>query len=230
MTIAALIVAAGQGSRFGGDIPKQFAPLCGKAILFHSIETFESMSEFSRIWLVLPAEFISDFDKRFNLSGFSKIAGWVAGRERRQDSVWVGLSNLPSDTTIVAIHDAARPCVTPSDVFRAVSVAERMGAAILAAPATDTVKRTNADGRIVETLDRHSLWLAQTPQVFRFDLIRRAYAKVFDDGIEVTDDAVAVEHIGEPVEVIPSQWPNPKITTADDLHYVEWLLGRENRR
>jgi len=230
MTVAALIAAAGQGSRFGGDVPKQFAPLCGKIVLFHSIETFESMPEFHQTWLVLPAEFVPDFDRRFDLSGFGKIAGWVAGRERRQDSVWVGLSNLPSDTSIVAIHDAARPCVTPSDVLRAVAAAERMGAAILAAPATDTVKRTNTDARIVETLDRHSLWLAQTPQVFRFDLIRAAYAKVFDDGIEVTDDAAAVEYVGEAVEAVPSQGPNPKITTADDLHYIEWLLRQKNRR
>jgi 2-C-methyl-D-erythritol 4-phosphate cytidylyltransferase len=227
MSTAALIVAAGRGVRFGGDTPKQFAPLGGKPLLFHSIEIFEHMAEFDQIRLVLPSDFAVGFESRFDLSPYKKIVGWVAGRARRQDSVWTGLSNLPDNVNLVAIHDAVRPCPQQSDIREALKRANHMGAAILAAPLVDTVKRCDADGRVIKTIAREQLWLAQTPQIFRLDLIRHAYAKVFEDDVEVTDDAAAVERLGKPVEVVQSSWPNPKITTQDDLAFAEWLLRKE---
>lgn len=229
MSTAALIVAAGRGVRFGADVPKQFLPLGGKPILFHSIEIFENMAEVDRIWLVLPGDFLEGFELLHNLSEYGKIAGLVSGGERRQDSVMAGLTQLPAGTEIVAIHDAVRPFASAEAVAEAIRRARRSGAALLATPLVDTLKRCDTAGRIVETVDREQLWLAQTPQVFRVELIRRAYERVFSDGVEVTDEAAAVERLGEPVEVVSSDTPNLKITTEQDLRHAEWYL-RERQR
>jgi len=225
MSIVALIVAAGRGVRFGADRPKQFALLGNKPLLAHSIEMFERMPQFDRTWLVVPAGFAADLGRWMDVAAYSKIAGIVEGGARRQDSVAAGLARLPAETEIVAIHDAVRPFAAPEAIAEAVERARRMGAAILAVPATDTTKRCDANGRVVETLDRSRLWLAQTPQVFRFDLIREAYRKALSDGAEVTDDAAAVERLGRPVEVVRSPRPNPKITAPGDLRFAEWLLS-----
>jgi 2-C-methyl-D-erythritol 4-phosphate cytidylyltransferase len=227
MPNAAVIVAAGRGVRFGAaDRAKQFLLLAGKSVLAHSIELFERLPEFDRIQIVLPADAIESVTQLVDLARYRKEIAFAAGGARRQDSVFAGLAALPRDTEIVAIHDAVRPLAAPEAVAEAVRRARAMGGAILAAPAVDTPKRCGPDGRILETLARRELWLAQTPQVFRYALIRRAYAEVIAAGIEVTDDAAAVERLGEPVEVVRALRPNPKITTPDDLAYVEWLVSR----
>jgi 2-C-methyl-D-erythritol 4-phosphate cytidylyltransferase len=224
MSIVALIVAAGRGVRFGADRPKQFALLGNKSLLAHSIEIFERMPEFDQIWLVVPAGFAADLDRYVDVAAYSKIAGRVEGGARRQDSVAAGLARLPAETEIVAIHDAVRPFAAPEAIAEAVERARQMGAAILAAPAVDTPKLCNKKGIII-SLDREEVWLAQTPQVFQFDLIRRAYERVLADRVEVTDDAAAVERLGHPVDVVRSPRPNPKITTPEDLRLAEWLLS-----
>jgi len=223
MSIAALIVAAGRSRRFGGEIPKQLALLGGKPILFHSIEIFQRMPEFDEIWLVLPREWVLGFEHRFDLSPYPKIVGFGPGGPRRQESVLAGLRSLPASTEVVAIHDAVRPFAAPEAIREAIGRARETGAAILAALAVDTPKLCDENHRVVKTLERSHLWLAQTPQVFQFDLIRRAYEKVLADEVVVTDDAAAVERLGLPVEIVPSPRPNPKITTSEDLKFAEWL-------
>ncbi len=227
MSVAALIVAAGRGRRFGGDIPKQFLPLRGKPILFHSVEIFENMAEFDEIYLVLPRDQVAGFEKRYDLTAYPKLMGFGPGFARRQDSVLAGLSVMPATTELVAIHDAVRPFAPPEAIARAVERARAMGAAILATPAVDTPKLCAENGRIVETIERSRLWLAQTPQVFRYSLIRRAYEQAMADLAEVTDDAAAVERLNHPVEVVASTRPNPKITRAEDLEFAELLLARQ---
>jgi len=229
MSIVALIVAAGRGVRFGGDIPKQFALLDGKPILFHSIEIFEHMPEFDEIHLVLPRHSWRDFPNQYDLSPYPKIMGFGPGMGKRQDSAAIGVFRLPSNTEIVAIHDAVRPFAAPETIREAIERARRMGAAILAGPAVDTPKRCAEGGRVAETIPRDRLWLAQTPQVFQFDLIRRAYERVWADSVEVSDDAAAVERLGYPVEIVQSLRPNPKITTPEDLRFAEWIL-REGKQ
>ena len=224
MSVAALIVAAGRGVRFGGDTPKQFATIGGKPLLFHSIEIFERMPEFDEIWLVLPAGFVAEFERRYDPSAYRKIAGRVAGGAHRQDSVIAGLTAMPPTTEIAAIHDAVRLFASSEAIREAVARARQTGAAILARPAVDTAKRCDDKRRVIETIPRDQLWLAETPQVFQFDVICRAYAKASADGVAVTDDAGAVERLGLPVEVVRSPSPNPKITTPDDLRFAEWLL------
>jgi len=229
MSTAALIVAAGRGVRFGSETPKQFALLGDKPLLFHSIEIFQSLPELDEIWLVLPKESVTRFERRFDLSPYTKIAGFGPGGKRRQDSVLAGLMAMPERTEIVAIHDAVRPFAAPEAISKAIARARKVGAAILARPVVDTPKRCDARGRVIETLDRRELWLAETPQVFRYELIRHGYEQVTADRAEVTDDAAAVERLGHPVGVVASPSPNPKITNRADIRFAEWLLSEKGR-
>lgn len=147
----------------------------------------------------------------------------VAGGAARQDSVRHGLKAI-GDADVVAIHDAARPFVSAEVVEAAVAAAIRHGAAVVAAPATDTVKQVHPDGWIEATPPRQQMWLAQTPQVFRLDLIRRAHTA--RPASVATDDAVLVEQLGARVYVVPGNPENRKITTREDLRWAEWMLGR----
>jgi 2-C-methyl-D-erythritol 4-phosphate cytidylyltransferase len=150
----------------------------------------------------------------------------VAGGKERQDSVWNGLEAVASGTELVAIQDAARPCTSEELIAATVEAAREGGAAAAAQAVTDTIKES-ADGKLVErTLDRTRLWAVQTPQCFRVEIIRRALAEVRQRGLLVTDDTAACELIGQPVRLVVSAQPNPKVTRPEDLAYVEWLLAR----
>jgi 2-C-methyl-D-erythritol 4-phosphate cytidylyltransferase len=147
----------------------------------------------------------------------------VGGKER-QDSVWNGLEALPPGADIVAIQDAARPCTSPALIAATVAAAREIGAAVAAQHVTDTIKESR-DGKLIErTLDRTRLWAVQTPQTFRVDIIRRALSAVRQKGLLVTDDTAACELIGQPVQLVLSTEPNPKVTRPDDLPYVEAVL------
>jgi 2-C-methyl-D-erythritol 4-phosphate cytidylyltransferase len=176
---------------------------------------------------VVAAEILGELERLVPaLRGVAKLAPAVAGGAARQDSVRAGLEALPASVHLVAVHDAARPLVRPVDVGRVIREAESCGAAILAAPIADTVKRVRG-GRIVETPDRSECFAAQTPQVFRVDWLREALAKAEADGVRGTDDAALVERLGVAVRVVPASGPNPKITTAADLALAEALLRLE---
>jgi 2-C-methyl-D-erythritol 4-phosphate cytidylyltransferase len=155
------------------------------------------------------------FKKRFRL---------VGGGKERQDSVWNGLEALSPQTEIVAIQDAARPCTSSALIAATVAAAREVGAAVAAQAVTDTIKESR-DGKLIErTLDRSRLWAVQTPQTFRVDIIRRALSVVRQGGLLVTDDTAACELIGQPVQLVVSTEPNPKVTRPEDLPCVEALL------
>jgi len=145
----------------------------------------------------------------------------VQGGAERQDSVAAGLARVDAAADLVIVHDAARPFVSLACLTACVEAAAAGGAAIVAVPAHDTVKRVDASGVIVDTPDRRTIWLAQTPQVFRFALLRRAYEQAQHDGFVGTDDASLVERLGAPVRVVPGEPRNRKITTPDDLLWAE---------
>jgi 2-C-methyl-D-erythritol 4-phosphate cytidylyltransferase len=157
-------------------------------------------------------------------SGYRKSWRCVSGGAERQDSVWNGLQALSADAAWVAIHDGARPCTSPATVRATFEAARRVGAAVAAHKVRDTIKEADDQGRVLRTVDRERLWSVQTPQVFRVDILRRALEVVRDRGLEVTDDAAACECIGQPVELVESEDPNPKVTVRADLEYVELLL------
>lgn len=234
MAVAALIVGAGRGERFregasAGDAPpKAFAQLRGRSLLERSAAALAAAPEVSAVVPVVAGEALGELARWApGLAALDKVLPAVAGGAERQDSVRAGLEALPAGTEWVAVHDAARPLVRPEDVSRVIAEARRCGAAILALPMRDTLKRVR-DGRIVATPPRHECWAAQTPQVFRIDWLREALDKASAAGVSGTDDAALIERLGLEVRVVEGDALNLKITTPEDLAVAEvWLAGRE---
>jgi len=234
MSVAALVVGAGRGERFRASLrgaperalPKAFLPLGGRTLLVRAAAALAAAPEIDLVVPVVPAEALGALGELApGLADVAKLAPAVAGGATRQDSVRAGLAALPRDVALVAVHDAARPLVDPADVGRVVAEAARTGAALLAAPIPDTVKRVR-EGRVVATPPRDECFAAQTPQVFRADWLREALAKAEADGVVATDDAALVERLGVEVRVVAASAPNPKITTAADLAWAEAWLAR----
>jgi len=215
----------------GTDVPKQFLSLGGFPLLAHALQTFESSPIISEIILVVPQDDCEYCRKDIVPSlGLKKVSQVVAGGNRRQDSVLNGMRAAHPDTEIVVIHDAVRPFVTLDMISQVVESTRSHGAAIVAIPMRDTVKRVNAEGFIEETLSRDELWLAQTPQAFRRTLLLQAHQKGEADGIEATDDAFLVERLGLPVAIVQGSSDNIKVTRPEDLHMGEAILSAKNTK
>jgi 2-C-methyl-D-erythritol 4-phosphate cytidylyltransferase len=225
MRVAALVLGAGRGERLGEAVPKAFVPLCGKPLLVRALAAMAAAPE---IDVALPVIGPSDLSRLRALeSELASIPGLllppVIGGAERQDSMTAGLAALPPDVAFVAVHDAARPLVACEAISRVVGAARRSGAAILAVPVRDTIKRVR-EGLIVETPNRLECYVAQTPQVFRVEVLREALEKAAAEGFIGTDDAEIVERIGVPVTVVPGDPSNIKITDRADLIAAErWL-------
>ncbi len=223
----AILVAAGRGERMGAAGPKAFLPLAGRSLLSRSAEPFQAAASVGAIVAVVPAEEIEK--ARAMLFGLSKLRAVVAGGVRRQDSVLEGIKQVPDGFAgVVLVHDAARPFVEPALIDAVASAAAAHGAALPVLPVVDTLKRL-LEERVVETIDRAGLAAAQTPQGFRFALLRRAYAQAFRDRVIVTDEAMAVERLGESVVAVPGSARNRKLTTPEDMAWAEALLREEAR-
>ena len=221
---SALIVAAGKGTRMGPSVDKLFLELNGCPLVAHTWRRFDRAPCIEHIVLVVRDGMQGAFAELAKEEAFTKPFRLAAGGQERQDSVWNGLEALPQDADIVAIQDAARPCTTPGLIAATVEAARQFGAAVAAQPVADTIKESG-DGQLVErTLDRSRLWAVQTPQTFRVELIRRALAEARRRRLLFTDDTTACELIGQPVRLVVSHLPNPKVTRPDDLPYVELLL------
>jgi 2-C-methyl-D-erythritol 4-phosphate cytidylyltransferase len=223
----AIIAAAGTGSRMASDRPKQFLQLAGTPIIFHTLKPFELSDSIHEVIVVLPAEEAAEFLAQAGKRGLRKLARVVPGGATRADSVKRGLQAIRAATAeIVAVHDGVRPFVTVQEIDNTVDAARRDGAAILARPATDTIKLVE-DNKIVKTLDRRSLRQALTPQCFRYELLRRAYDQVDVNDPLLTDESALVERLGQPVTVVEGSTRNIKITTSHDLLIAEALLQDE---
>lgn len=219
--MAALVPAAGQGIRMGTEVLKQFLTLGGVPLLAHPLRVLATANVITEIILVVPkANYEYCQEELLPSLRLEKQIKVVIGGARRQDSVRLGLHAVSPDMDFVLVHDAARPFVTVEIVEQVVCVAKNYGASIAAIPMRDTVKRVKSDAVIQSTLDRESLWLAQTPQVFRIELLVEAHQKGEKDGIEATDDAFLVERLGYSVLVAPGSLENIKITKPED-----WLVG-----
>jgi 2-C-methyl-D-erythritol 4-phosphate cytidylyltransferase len=219
---AAILVAAGKGTRMGAD--KLWLEIAGRPVIAHTWKRFNDAKGIDRIVLVVRdgrqqafAELASRFD-------FQKTFHIVVGGAERQDSVWNGLEVLPAETEIVAIQDAARPCTSEALIEATIAAARETGAAVAAQAVTDTIKESGDGQMILRTLDRARLWLVQTPQTFRVEVIRRAIAAARQKMRLFTDDTAACELIGQPVRLVPGTTPNPKVTVPGDLPLVEALL------
>jgi 2-C-methyl-D-erythritol 4-phosphate cytidylyltransferase len=224
---SAIIVAAGSSTRMGPNQDKLLLKLHGLPIVAHTWRRFDESADIDEIILVTRASNQDAFAQFPNQFGFNKSYRIVLGGKERQDSVWNGLEALSPSEEIVAIQDAARPCTSHALIAATIRAARETGAAVAAQPVTDTIKES-ADGRRVErTLDRTRLWAVQTPQTFRVETIRRALTEVRRRGLLVTDDTAACELIGQPVELVVSSEPNPKLTRPEDLAYLDALLNRK---
>ena len=221
---SAILVAAGKGTRMGAGVDKLFLKVAGRPVVAHTWQRFDDAKCIGEIVLVVRRGMQRIFSRLAEKYHFQKPFRVVAGGRERQDSVWNGLKALAPASEIVAIQDAARPCTSPALIEATVAAAREMGAAVAAQPVTDTIKESR-DGKLIErTLDRSRLWAVQTPQTFRVDIIRRALSAVRQKGLLVTDDTAACELIGQPVQLVPSTAPNPKVTRREDLPCVQAVL------
>jgi 2-C-methyl-D-erythritol 4-phosphate cytidylyltransferase len=216
--VSAIIVAAGEGKRFG--VAKQFALLKGKTILDWSLEKFEEHEAIDSIILVLGRDRPGDE----YLTKYTKIAAIARGGEKRQDSVYSGLSCVDTqETEIILVHDGARPFVGKDLIGRIVDASREKGAAIPVVPLEDTIKRVE-EHKVLWTEERRQLFKVQTPQGFSFSLLKEAFVHAMEDNFYGTDEAVLVERLGKDVFVVPGDQRNMKITTIEGLKIAEALI------
>ena len=220
--VTAIVLAAGRSTRMGGGPNKQFIELLGRSILSYSLTAFERCTAVDAIVIVRRPDYAKQAAELAH--GFKKVVALTDGGVERQNSVWNGLDKCPSDTEIVAVHDGARPLVTSVLIEATIQSACAHGTGIAATKVVDTSKEADECCTILRTVDRTKLWAVQTPQTVRFQLLRRAYAKVLEQGVIVTDEAAAVERLGESVKLVDTPFLNLKITTPADLATAEALL------
>ena len=221
MKTTAVIVAAGSGSRFNSETPKQFLEIMGKPIIAHVIERFEAAPSVDEIVLVLSADRINEV----MAVRTDKVKTITSGGDSRASSVLNGLNAVSDETSVVAVHDGARPLVTVDEIERTIEKAKQTGAACLVAPVTDTIKSIRGD-EIAATLDRNRLRRALTPQVFRIDVLKKAFEGVEPDDT-VTDECYLVEKLGHPIAIVEGSPRNIKVTHKEDLAFVEAVLNLE---
>ena len=220
----AIIAAAGQGQRMASAKPKQFLELAGTPIIFHTLKAFEECAAIDEIIVVLRAEDTANFLSLAQNQNLKKLARVVPGGSTRTESVLRGLQAVREATAgIVAVHDAARPFVTPDEISRTVEAARVDGAAILVSTPVDTIKEIR-DGLIVQTLNRAVIRNALTPQCFGYMLLRRAYEEVNVSDPKLTDESALVERLGVRIVAVEGSARNIKITRAEDLAIGEALL------
>ncbi|MFH1131893.1 MAG: 2-C-methyl-D-erythritol 4-phosphate cytidylyltransferase [Pseudomonadota bacterium] len=230
MSCCGLILAAGKGERCSTQRPKQFLQLLGRPLLAWTLHAFEDCKNIDTLVLVVAQEEMTETRKLLVEERIMKPITLCAGGDRRVDSVRCGLKVLPAGTKIVAIHDGARPLVTPKLIEQVVDQARETGAAVAAVGAQDTVKI--GVEKSISTLDRSQVWLAQTPQAFNVEIIQKAYA-LNDDRVgqlQVTDDSQLVEYLGHPIFLVRGERSNFKITVKEEFFLAECILRRRNEK
>lgn len=226
--VAAVIVAGGLGKRMGGNLPKQFLELAGKPILQHTLECFNRAAIIDDIYVVLPEAYVGQFHQELRDEwGITKIRGVVCGGGERHQSVWAGITALPESIEIVMIHDGVRPFVAERILVDSVNAAREYGAAVVGLMPKDTIKLLDHD-KVQQTIDRSKILLAQTPQTFQIDVIRKANLAAMEKNQFSTDDAALVEQMGGTVHVVLGDWKNIKITSPEDLIIAKVIWEQTN--
>ena len=227
--VSAIIVAAGKGIRMNDTVRKQYLPLSGRPILAHTLLAFNGCSEIERIFLVVSEEDIDFCQKTILLPlQLEKKIEFVPGGAERQDSVYNGLMAIDrSIFNTVVIHDGVRPFIRPEHLATCIECAKKSDACVSGTPVSDTLKHVSS-GYIDKTLERESVWQAQTPQAFRLELIIKAHEHAKRDGFRGTDDALLVERMGKRIKMIKGSRHNIKITTREDLMLARAMFRSEN--
>lgn len=217
--VGVVVAAAGSSTRMGGA-DKIFAPILGIPLLAHTLDQFEEFPPAAEVALVLEAGSLDLGRDLLSQRGYRKKMSICAGGQRRQDSVRNGLESLGACDWVI-VHDGARPCLDQPLLWRALEAAQEYGASAAGVPVNDTIKIVSEQGMVQATPDRRTLWAAQTPQVFRYGLIREAHRHSTQ---AATDDAMMVESLGHPVKMFTGSYDNLKVTTPGDLIWVEAFL------
>jgi len=234
--IVAILPAAGLGTRMGAETPKQFLELDGVAIVILSVRRIAACELITDIIVATRPDGIAKLEERIAAEKLSQKIRVVRGGDTRQESVARALDEVPSDTELVAVHDAVRPFVTREQILRVIEEARRCGAAILGIPAMDTVKEVKRASLpedvalITATIPRERVVLAQTPQVFATKLLREAFARAQADGVMASDEAGLVERLGHDVHVVLGSERNIKITKPADMELARFFLERERAK
>jgi 2-C-methyl-D-erythritol 4-phosphate cytidylyltransferase len=219
-----LIVAAGKSTRMGPKVDKAFLSLGTRPVLAYSVLAFEKCPDIHGIVLVVRKDRVESARAMVQLYGCSKVRRVLPGGPMRQASVNIGLGAMGEDVDVVAVHDGARPCVTPDLISRTIKSAQRYGSGVAAVKITDTVKYVERGLSVTRTVSREKLWAVQTPQAFQFKLLMDAFSTVKKKGVTVTDEASALELVGEPPRLVEADASNIKITGPDDLVLAAALL------
>jgi 2-C-methyl-D-erythritol 4-phosphate cytidylyltransferase len=225
--LAAIIVAAGDSRRMGFD--KLFAAIAGKPVIAHTIRAFERASSVDGIIVVAREDRHDEIKTIVRDENFKRVRSIIRGGKRRQDSVRAGLDHLESSARYVAVHDAARPLITGDQIERVFVQCQIHGAAALAEPINDTLKRADANLVVTEAVDRHQLYAMQTPQIFERQLIEEAYRTVYAKDISTTDEVSAVERLNRKVALVLNDDFNFKITYPRDLPLAEFVLTQRTK-
>jgi len=228
MYISVVITAGGTGRRMKSSIPKQFIGVAGKPLIVHTIEKFNNLESVNEIIVVVPEKDAGGTEQLIKEWNLNKVTAVVHGGAERFFSVKNGISSVSGNADIILIHDGVRPLVTTDDILGVIDKTAETGAAILALPVTDTIKRVE-HGKIVNTMNRSIMWRAQTPQGFRTDIIKEAYETAAGKGITATDDSQLAEAAGVCVSVVRGSGPNIKVTNPDDIPVVSFLISAEEK-
>lgn len=225
--VAAIVVAAGAGTRFGGRVPKQFLTLQGQPLVIHTLRRFEEAREVDEIVAVVPESFLADVEALIARFRLQKVGAVVAGGRRRQDSVANGMRGLALRASdIVLVHDGVRPFVDALAIQNVIAESRKHKAAVLAVQPKDTVRRSSSGVVFDRTLDRTALWLVQTPQAFTAGVLKKAIALATERGLTVTDEAALVERMGIKARIVRGSYDNIKVTTQEDLELAGLILAR----
>ena len=225
--VSVIIPAAGLSLRMGTKVRKPYKTIGEKPIIFHTLEKFYKIKRIKEIILVVNKKDLTPVVKKWSdkLKSY-KVTKIISGGKRRQDSVYNGLCNLDPDTNIILIHDAVRPMISNKIIKAVIERVDDKGAAIVATPMKATVKKVSSKLSIIKTVPRQDLWMAQTPQGFKRDILFKSYNKIKNSNKEYTDDAGVVEKCGYTVEIVAGNDDNIKITTREDLKLAESLLEK----
>lgn len=231
MKVVAIIPSAGKGKRMAHSVSKHFIRLEDKPVLAYTLEAFEKCPDVNQVLLVVRSGeekyCLKEVVEKYQ---FRKVLKVVIGGERRQDSVYNGIKELDQDTDIVVVHDGVRPFVPPALISETIKLAMYVDGVVAALPVKDTIKEVTRDGLIKGTLNRDSLWFAQTPQTFKKRVLEEAFMRAFTDKFHGTDEASLVERMGGKVKIIEGSHENIKITTKEDLFYAELILRSRRKK
>ena len=222
--VSAIIVAAGQSRRMGGDTSKQFILIDGVPVIVRTLKAFEIAERIREVVIAARQEDIPQMYALIQDYEITKVKQIITGGETRQESVFRAIAQVDENADFLAIHDGARPLIRPQEIDLAVSAAVEDGAAALGVPVKDTVKQVDADGKIVDTPERSTLWAVQTPQVFSRALYLRAAEQAGEAAAQLTDDCQLIERTGAPVYLVRGAYANLKITTPEDVFAAEGIL------